>query len=314
MIKQRTTLFFAMKARTIVTALASLAIVATVNAQNGPFNWAGTQVARFAQGTEHVYISIDTPRALQINCVRVDSKGPGIAFRTTPRAKLWKVNIEETWRQTTRNYLVESRRQGENMVVAINADAFSPWPAPYDIPTATNIQGLAIADGTLVSPPKGTPSLLIRKDGTLDMIITDESTDITGVELAVSGFGFCLQNAEPIATDDINHPRTGFGLSEDRRFLYLMTIDGRRHASIGCAIKEVGEWLKYFGAHTGINMDGGGSTTLVRWNAESESAELLNHPVGDGQRWHEKPLEDEQQNYRPAERANGNNFGVVISK
>ncbi len=266
-----------------------------------------------ADGVAWACTEVESPRKLVVNCIRVDATSPGIRLHTTPRAKLWKVNEEETWRQTTRDFLREARRHGDNMIVAINADAFSPWPAPYNIPTATNIQGLAIANGKLVSPPKGTPSLLVRKDGALDMAITDESTDLTEIALAVSGFGFCLQNGEPEGAADVNHPRTGFGLSEDCRFLFLMNIDGRRHASLGCTIKEVGEWLKYFGAHTGINMDGGGSTTLVRWNEESKSAELLNHPVGDGKRWHEKALEDEQQNYRPTERANGNNFGVVIS-
>ena len=31
---------------------------------------------------------------------------------------------------------------------------------------------------------------------------------------------------------------------------------------MGCSVFEVGELLKYFGADTALNMDGGGSTTL----------------------------------------------------
>ncbi len=62
-----------------------------------------------------------------------------------------------------------------------------------------------------------------------------------------------------------------------------MTIDGRQLASDGATTSEVGAWLKHFGAHTGINMDGGGSTTMAWWNPDrsgTNKSELLNFPVG----------------------------------
>ena len=61
-----------------------------------------------------------------------------------------------------------------------------------------------------------------------------------------------------------------------------MTIDGRQLASDGATTSEVGAWLKHFGAHTGINMDGGGSTTMAWWNPDgsgTNKSELLNFPV-----------------------------------
>lgn len=225
----------------------------------------------------------------------------------------WVSNKNETVRQTTRDFVSKAHKVRMNMVVAINADAFSPWPAPWNMALPTDLHGLAISDGQLVSPPSGTPSLLVHRDGSLSMKITDAATDLHDVKLAVSGFGYCLESGVPSGSNDVNHPRTGFGLSADRRYLFLMTVDGRRHASLGCTVQEVGEWLKYFGAHTGINMDGGGSTTLVRWDAKSKRPELLNEPVGNGQTWHDKDPKLEQQNYRPTERANGNNFGVIAT-
>ena len=49
-----------------------------------------------------------------------------------------------------------------------------------------------------------------------------------------------------------------------RKTLYLFVIDGRQpNYSMGCTVYEVGEFLKHFGASDALNMDGGGSTTLV---------------------------------------------------
>jgi len=290
-----------------------LARCPAVCAQDGAFDWGGGSVSALAGGIAHAHVHTETPRTLNINCVRIDTTTHGLSFTTTPRAAQWTADSEETVRQTTRDFMRAAHKAGVNMVVAINADAFSPWPAPWDKPLPANLLGLAIADGAVVSPPNGTPSLLVRDGGRLEMTITDENTDVHGIVVAVSGFGFCLENGAPTASDDILHPRTGFGLSEDRRYLLLMTIDGRRHASLGCSIGEVGEWLKHFGAYTGINMDGGGSTTLVRWDAKSRSAELINQPVGNGKTWHDKDPALEQRDYRPTERANGNNFGVIVA-
>ncbi len=56
-----------------------------------------------------------------------------------------------------------------------------------------------------------------------------------------------------------------------------MTIDGRQpEVSRGATTAETGEWLLRFGSHTGINMDGGGSTTMAWWNLDIEKAEILN--------------------------------------
>src|SRR5207253_6638878 len=60
------------------------------------------------------------------------------------------------------------------------------------------------------------------------------------------------------------NPRTAFGISEDRRYLYLVGIDGRQPGySDGAYDYETAGWLLLLGAWDGVNMDGGGSTTLV---------------------------------------------------
>jgi hypothetical protein len=116
------------------------------------------------------------------------------------------------------------------------------------------------------------------------------------------------QAARPLPGGNDLNPRTGFGLSPDRRFLFLVTIVGRQPESRGATTEELGTLLAGVGAADGINMDGGGSTTLAWWNPATDAAELLNQPVGDGAAW---PKAADPATFRPTERTNGNNFGVV---
>jgi hypothetical protein len=59
------------------------------------------------------------------------------------------------------------------------------------------------------------------------------------------------------------HPRTGVGFSRDSVTLYLMTVDGRSESSSGMSLAEFAALMQSLGVAQGLNLDGGGSTTLV---------------------------------------------------
>lgn len=58
------------------------------------------------------------------------------------------------------------------------------------------------------------------------------------------------------------HPRTAFAVTKDGKFL-LLTLDGRQSASAGMTLAELANQLLSMGAVEAINLDGGGSTTMV---------------------------------------------------
>ena len=64
-------------------------------------------------------------------------------------------------------------------------------------------------------------------------------------------------------------PRTAYGLSQDQRYLFIMTIDGGPQPgySDGALDVETGLWMLLFGAWDAINMDGGHSTALYMADA-----------------------------------------------
>jgi len=62
----------------------------------------------------------------------------------------------------------------------------------------------------------------------------------------------------------VRHPRTAVGIASDGRRLLLVTVDGRQLPySDGMTLRELAELLRSFGAAEALNLDGGGSTTVV---------------------------------------------------
>lgn len=294
-------------------ALALIVVVRTNRcpAQSVEFEWEQTE--EMLPGVRLISELATAPRSMKLHCVRVDLRTPGLKLDTTGKSSEWTKNEVETIRQTTRDFIRSSRNSDRKIRLAINADAFSPWPAPWNQPTPTNLQGLAICQGTVVSPANGTPSLLIDADNQASIQITTAETSTAMISTAVSGFSLCLSDgvAQPSGAD--LHPRTGIGLSPDSRFLFLMIIDGRRKSTAGATTHELAQLLLQAGADDAINMDGGGSSTLAWWNEvspEPDKCQLINQPVGNGLRF-ETPAAEKL--YQPSERANGNNLGLYYT-
>ena len=68
------------------------------------------------------------------------------------------------------------------------------------------------------------------------------------------------------------HPRTAVGFSRDSATLYLVTVDGRSESSSGMSLGELAALMQSLGIYQGLNLDGGGSTTLVL------RGRVVNHP------------------------------------
>ena len=81
----------------------------------------------------------------------------------------------------------------------------------------------------------------------------------------------------PASADEI-HPRSAVGLTADGR-LILATVDGRETGvSEGVRLTELAELMLERGAVQAINLDGGGSSTLVVRRAGTETPVIVNKP------------------------------------
>lgn len=90
--------------------------------------------------------------------------------------------------------------------------------------------------------------------------------DATWMKGVVSGHprvvsaGVVLNDTSSLCT--VRHPRTAVGLSQDKKKLWMVVVDGRQTASVGMTCGELGALLKGLGAHEALNLDGGGSSAL----------------------------------------------------
>jgi len=274
------------------------------------YDWNSSRQLR--SGIQYAHIKLFAPRKIVVNCLQIDTHTPGLRLYTTPRCTEWVEGKSETIRQTTRNFIRESQQTHQKLAVAINASPFSPWPAPYQKEESTNISGFSVSQGVVVSNQNNIASLFVSKNGMPKIAKVSAEVDISEIETAVSGFGLCLVDGKTIVSGTDLHPRTGIGLSKNGQYVFFLTIDGRQLASFGATVQDVGNLLKMFGAYTGINMDGGGSTTMAWWDPTmpgTDKCQLLNQPVGNGddyKKTEETPI------FTPTERANGNNLGVYF--
>jgi len=273
-----------------------LLVTSTAFGQTGSFDWAtGGQALGSYAGLSWANVTVSSPRNMRINALRIDTATPGLRFYTTAQS-----GTLDTMTQTTRQFITASQTTSAPVVAGINATPWTPFnSSEWNQSKPANLQGLAVSQGSLVSAGDGSPAFFTTTSGAAGMA-TWSGTSIGGLQTAVSGFGYVLGSGSAIAGDASLHPRTGIGVSQDKRYVYFMTIDGRQTASAGATTQEVGSYLRYFGSYDGINMDGGGSTTMAWWNPATSAAALLNVPVGTGL-------------VPNTERHNGNNIGIYYT-
>jgi exopolysaccharide biosynthesis protein len=95
-------------------------------------------------------------------------------------------------------------------------------------------------------------------------------------------------------------PRTALGVTKNGKGLILMVVDGRQPGySDGVTFPELAQLMISHDSHTAINMDGGGSSTLVIEGRDGNPV-VLNSPI--------------DQNVPGAERAVANHLGIFIQK
>ncbi len=245
--------------------------------QSGLFDW--TTAAALYPGILHADLTLTSPDPLQVNCLRIDTLAPGLSFYTTARASSWQPDVRETILQTTPSFITTSRTTSHPLVAAVNANLF------VTNGSAADLTGFAVSNGTLVSPGVadgvGRASFSVTTDGVPSILDTVGATTAGDSWTAVSGIYQFLADGSPRLSGTDRAPRTGIGVSQDTRYVYLMTIDGRSTSSVGATNTEVGEWLASFGAWDGIYMDGGGSTTMAWWNPAASGntkTQVLNTP------------------------------------
>ncbi|MEU9117105.1 phosphodiester glycosidase family protein [Streptomyces sp. NPDC048483] len=104
------------------------------------------------------------------------------------------------------------------------------------------------------------------------------------LHFAVGGFPI-VRDARPVDGLDSGSAavRTAAGVGEDGRMLYLMALDGTP-GEPGMTVRELGELMSRLGSRDAVDLDGGGSSTLVSRDPFSRDVTVRNHPSGGAER------------------------------
>lgn len=247
--------------------------------QPGPI----TEKALF-QGVTYTRRVTQTPRPLVIHIVTVDLRAEGIRLLVTPGDP--QADLPLTAR-TTSQFVREFGVQ-----IAINGDGFTPW------------SGRGFWDSCPQSGDRIAPIGFAASEGVVYAQDTDSEPTVyfgpnnqVGFEQpvgritnALSGNAMLVRQGKALPqADDAPAPRTALGASGNGRYLYLVVVDGRQPGySEGMPLGELAALFVELGAQNAINLDGGGSSTLVR--AGILGPVVMNSPIHRGRPGWERPV------------------------
>ena len=139
-----------------------------------------------------------------------------------------------------------------------------------------DVNKLDIEKGKAVLSGHGEARTFLEEAGLGDEIYVnwgaylDDNPGISNFTNLVGGNTICLKNsvAQPYGPTDgdrekMRHPRTAVGYSNDGNYVYFYVVDGRQTGMAGVTTRELADICKFAGADIALNLDGGGSSSMV---------------------------------------------------
>ena len=227
------------------------------------------------EGVRTLSVELTEPRPLRVHVVEVDlMRGP----RLVPSGSNGDRPLDVDG-QTTLDFAVERDCQ-----VAINTSPFDPVVQQPGAPK--DLVGIAITDGELFSKPhRRYGAFAISDDGSVGILDPPiQEAELSSVRHAVGGFQPLLSDGRDVSGVSTHvrgrHPRTAVGVSRDGKRVWLLVVDGRQRGfSEGVSLRELARLMASLGADDALNLDGGGSTTLVM--RRGDDAYVVNSPIHD---------------------------------
>ena len=220
----------------------------------------------------------------------IDTRTPDLRFIVTPPDA--KGDMPLVARKTS-EFLDEFDLQ-----IAINGDGFVPWwsrgPLDYYPHTGDPVTplGFTASRGKVyaldsVDDVGLEPTLYLGRRN--DLVFNIQPGKIYN---ALSGDRMLVFKGEPVVglSDDVLDPRTAIGMDKNGRHLILVVVDGRQpFYSDGSTFVELADLLIEYGAYEGMNLDGGGSSTMVI-EGEDGKPVILNSPIDNYIPGRERPV------------------------
>lgn len=216
------------------------------------------------------------PRPFVVHITKIDLTHPGIKILATPGQSAPDNN--EFNAETTSGFLQKYRLQ-----FAVNAGYFyhfyenTPWDYGPRVGDRTNVLGQAIAHGQFYSPAQPQWPVLCFDAEQRGQIVESGSCP-PGTRNAVAG-NYVLSSKRSLKLEsDKPYARTVAALNQSGDTLWLIVVDGKQpDYSEGAKLSELEQIVRQLGADVALNLDGGGSATMV--TSVPSGAQVLNAPI-----------------------------------
>lgn len=226
------------------------------------------------QGINYIRDIRQSPRPIILHSITINLRHPGIRFLVTPGDPNAELPLKG---RTTSHFLDEFDLQ-----LAVNGDGFEPWHSngifDYYPRSGDPVKpiGFAASEGVVYSQvTDNEPILYISRTNRARFNSTPGN-----IFNAISGNAMLVEKGEIVIDDDQTpQPRTAIGVDKNERNMIIVVVDGRLPGySEGATLRELAQILIEFGAFYAMNLDGGGSSTLVK-EARLGQTGLLNTPI-----------------------------------
>lgn len=192
----------------------------------------------------------------------------------SPRVRTGSIGIySPAWGRTSGYSITDGQRRGVRMVVVEDDRVVANT-------TSLNADK-PITGVVLVGRGPGAEALAQLRVGSLATVQWSLPGDPT---MAISGERVLLKDGKRKVDDDSElHPRTAVGIDRDSGRVLLLVVDGRQKFSRGATLVEMAGMMRRLGAEDALNLDGGGSSTLVGHGRKGKR-KVLNSPSDGSQR------------------------------
>ena len=235
--------------------------------------------------------AMEKPRKMKAYVAKIDLSAPGIGFTASDRDADWgkpmpdctnKLFLINTKRERTPDFMMRRRAGGMNVEVAVNTTPWAPWFHPYThkygcLPAWNVSGGVELSSGK--SPERGA-FFVVYRDGSVEIASSVPTSRTNDVVICMSGFEIIMRGGKALfpPKPDKLAPRMAIGLDAGRRTLVFLAVDGRQpEYSLGADLHDLCDILRREGVTDAVNMDGGGSTSLVVFDRDGRVPWMLNH-------------------------------------
>ncbi len=197
-------------------------------------------------GIRHLHRT--TPAPAEFHALVVDLNVPGVAIRCTP--------LRERWKATS------TYARGANLAAAINGGFWGGLQGAQGLAAgAGQVWSSDDADFGFMAYTREGNAMVSRPSDVVEAIRRGITDGVSGRPMIVDRSRIS-DELHQFENRNTREPRTAVGVSEDGKKVILVTVDGRRATSHGGTLYEMAELLIELGAYRGLNLDGGGSTTM----------------------------------------------------